>query len=88
MKWEDCDLYRIAENAVDSLEVAATALDVEVTIGGSDAPIRAIPQLLYSIVYNLCDNGIKYNHSGRSVEVNSEVGKGTDLTSIKRQLVS
>ena len=44
MKWEDCDLYRIAENAVDSLEVAATALGVEVTVDGTDAPIRAIPQ--------------------------------------------
>ena len=69
MKWEDCDLYRIAENAVDSLEVAATALGVKVTVGGSNAPIRAIPQLIYSIVYNLCDNAIKYNHSGGSVEV-------------------
>ncbi len=69
MKWEDCDLYRIAENAVDSLEAPATALGVEVTVGGSDAPVRAIPQLLYSIVYNLCDNGIKYNHSGGKVEV-------------------
>ena len=69
MKWEDCDLYRIAENAMDSLEAAATALGVEVTVDGSDAPLRAIPQLIYSIVYNLCDNAIKYNHAGGSVEV-------------------
>ena len=69
MKWEDCDLYRIAENAVDSLEVAATALGVEVTVDGSDATTKAIPQLIYSIVYNLCDNAIKYNHSGGSVQV-------------------
>ncbi|MBO6148854.1 MAG: ATP-binding protein [Lachnospiraceae bacterium] len=70
MKWEDCDLYRIAENAVDSLEPAASALGVELALGGSDAPVRAIPQLIYSIVYNLCDNAIKYNHSRGSVEVN------------------
>ena len=69
MKWEDCDLYRIAENAVDSLEVAATALGVEVTVDGTDAPIRAIPQLIYSIVYNLCDNAIKYNHCGGNVNI-------------------
>lgn len=25
--------------------------------------------MLYSIVYNLCDNGIKYNHSGGKVEI-------------------
>ena len=69
MKWEDCDLYRIAENAVDSLETTASTLGVEVTVVGSDAPVRAIPQLLYSIVYNLCDNGIKYNHIGGRVDV-------------------
>lgn len=69
MKWEDCDLYRIAENAVDSLEVAAAATGVEVTLEGSNASIRAIPQLIYSIVYNLCDNSIKYNHCGGSVRV-------------------
>jgi two-component system phosphate regulon sensor histidine kinase PhoR len=69
MKWEDCDLYRIAENAVDSLEAAATALGVEVTVDGTDAPIRAIPQLIYSIVYNLCDNAIKYNHYGGNVNI-------------------
>ncbi len=69
MEWEDCNLYRIIKNAVDSLEVAASALDVSITVKGVDAPVRAVPQLLYSIVYNLCDNAIKYNHCGGSVEV-------------------
>ena len=83
MKWEDCDLYRIAENAVDSLEVAATALGVEVTVDGSDATIRAIPQLIYSIVYNLCDNAIKYNHSGGSVQVRVQQTPYNIVLSIK-----
>lgn len=83
MKWEDCDLYRIAENAVDSLEVAATALGVEVTVDGSDATIRAIPQLIYSIVYNLCDNAIKYNHSGGSVQVRVQQTSYNIVLSIK-----
>lgn len=83
MKWEDCDLYRIAENAVDSLEVAATALGVEVTVDGSDATIRAIPQLIYSIVYNLCDNAIKYNHSGGSVQVRVQQTSYNTVLSVK-----
>jgi two-component system phosphate regulon sensor histidine kinase PhoR len=83
MKWEDCDLYRIAENAVDSLEVSATALGVEVTVDGSDATIRAIPQLIYSIVYNLCDNAIKYNHSGGSVQVRVQQTSHNIVLSIK-----
>ncbi len=69
LKWEDCDLCRIAENAVDSLETAASERDVTVRIEGNSAPMKAVPQLLYSIVYNLCDNAIKYNRPGGSVEV-------------------
>ena len=69
MKWEDCDLYRIAENAVDSLETPASQLDVIINIQGSDAPSWGVPQLLYSIIYNLCDNAIKYNHADGCVDV-------------------
>ena len=81
MKWENCNLYRIAENAVDSLGVAASALNVTVSVDGTDTPMKAVPQLLYSIVYNLCDNAIKYNHSGGSVAVAvRRVGNSSVLT--------
>ena len=69
MKWEDCDLYRIAQNAVDSLESAASAMNVSIALEGEECNINAIPQMLYSIVYNLCDNAVKYNHSGGSVSI-------------------
>ena len=69
VEWEDCNLLRISENAVDSLDAAASARNVSVSVEGTDAPIKGIPQTLYSIVYNLCDNAIKYNHDGGSVSV-------------------
>ncbi len=69
MEWEDCDLYRIAENAVDSLDAAACEKGISLSLEGMPAPMRAVPRLLYSIVYNLCDNAIKYNHPGGSVKV-------------------
>ncbi len=83
MKWEDCDLYRIAENAVDSLEAAASAMHVSVKLEGSDAPLRSIPQLLYSIVYNLCDNAIKYNHYDGSVTVSVRQNKSDTVLIVK-----
>ena len=61
MKWEDCDLLKITENAVDSLEAAALSMDISVNIEGESALMRGIPQMLYSIVFNLCDNAIKYS---------------------------
>ena len=83
MKWEKCDLFRIAENAIDSLEVAASALDVTLSVQGADAPSWGVPQLLYSIIYNLCDNAIKYNHAGGCVEVFVQPKKNETIISVK-----
>ena len=69
MKWEECDFYLIAENAIDALEAVASARNITIHFDGENAPMRAIPQLLYSIVYNLCDNAIKYNYPGGSVYI-------------------
>ena len=69
MQWELCDLKSIAENAADSLQSAAAENSVELTVSGESASVRGIPQVLYSIVYNLCDNAIKYNRPDGKVSV-------------------
>ena len=72
MHWEEVDLYRVAENAVDSLEIAAQAANVTITLQGGSAMLRGVAPVLYSMVYNLCDNALKYNHGGGSVTVTVE----------------
>ena len=67
--FESCDLLRIAENAVDSLEAEASGADVTLSLKGVSAPMQGVPQLLHSIVYNLCDNAIKYNRPGGRVDI-------------------
>ena len=42
------------------------------TVNGESAVIMGVPQLLQSIVYNLCDNAIKYNRPHGSVAVTVE----------------
>ena len=69
MQWECSDLHSIAENAADSLQSTASENGIELTVAGEEAPVRGIPQVLYSIVYNLCDNAIKYNRQGGKVSV-------------------
>jgi two-component system phosphate regulon sensor histidine kinase PhoR len=83
MKWEDCDFYRIAENAVDTLEAAASAMDISFSVSGETALVTAIPQLLYSIVYNLCDNAVKYNHRGGSVSIDVSQGDQHTVLTVK-----
>lgn len=67
---EHVDLYRIAENAVDSLEYTASEAGITIKLSGVSAVIEGIPRVLYSIIYNLCDNAVKYNKFGGSVSVN------------------
>lgn len=67
--FEPCDLLRIAENAVDSLRGEAAGQAVSLALHGESAPMSGVPQLLHSIVYNLCDNAIRYNRPGGRVEV-------------------
>ena len=78
---EDVDLYTIAEDVLDSLGAAAKKKDVTLLLTGDHAVIRGIPNYIDEIVYNLCDNAVKYNRQGGSVTVNvSDTGKSVILS--------
>lgn len=66
---ETVDLYVTAENTVRSLLPAAKKANVTFSLKGENAEIYGIPQLLTAVVYNLCDNAIKYNKDGGTVFV-------------------
>lgn len=69
MAREKTDLFEAAKAAALSLEPEAESADVSISVTGEPAVIEGIPQLIGGIVYNLCDNAIKYNHKGGSVSV-------------------
>ncbi len=82
-KFEECDLARISENAVDSLRSAAAEKNITVETDLESAVMRGVPQQLYSIVYNLCDNAIKYNKNDGKVKVKVRNKKDGILLSVK-----
>ncbi len=69
MNREPVDLYVVAGRTVNSLQQTARDADVTFRLTGTSAEIRAIPQLVNGIIYNLCDNAIKYNRAGGTVHV-------------------
>lgn len=69
MAHEKIDLYETAKKAVQSLEPEAVSAGVTLELSGSAVILNGIPHLLYSMVYNLCDNGIKYNRKDGKVVV-------------------
>lgn len=69
MPTEPVDLLAVSQEAAENLHDAAAARDVTVSVTGRPAVIPGVRRLLYEIVYNLCDNAIKYNRDGGRVDV-------------------
>lgn len=69
MTRQTVDLYDLAELTVRNLSPVAATADVTLSLSGEKSEMQGIPQLLSGIIYNLCDNAIKYNHAGGRVSV-------------------
>lgn len=66
---EDVDLYELAKNEGESLAQLALTNNITLSVNGENTVINGVPQLLHEIIYNLCDNAIKYNVPDGSVNV-------------------
>ena len=69
MPTEPVDLLAVSQEAAENLHDAAAARDVTLSVTGQPSVIPGVRRLLYEVVYNLCDNAIKYNRGGGRVDV-------------------
>ncbi|MGM9556934.1 MAG: ATP-binding protein [Oscillospiraceae bacterium] len=69
---EMVDLYPLAEQVLEQLRAAASRQTVTLSLTGRHAEIEGVPHLLSEMIYNLCDNAIKYNVPGGKVTVSIE----------------
>ena len=69
MKRVPADLYSIAQNAADALQTEADLKGITLDVTGGAAVLNGVPEVLYSIVYNLCENAIKYSPENSRVRI-------------------
>jgi len=69
MPTEPVDLLAVSQEAAENLHDAAAARNVTVSVTGQPAVLPGVRRLIYEIVYNLCDNAIKYNRDGGRVDI-------------------
>ena len=72
---ETVDLYDLAADTLDSLRETAAKQNVTLTLTGEHVCILGVWRLLSEMVYNLCDNAVKYNRPGGSVTVDISGGE-------------
>ena len=83
MPHEDVSLKVLSEEVCETLADAAKLKDVSLEVTGDDGVINGVRRLLYEVVYNLCDNAIKYNNPGGSVKVIVTQKSGAVLLSVQ-----
>lgn len=63
------DLYGMAKETVQELRQVAEKQNVQISLEGNKVIIIAVPQMIRDLIYNLCENAIKYNVENGKVNV-------------------
>ena len=66
---ETVDLYELSAEILDRLKSEATKKNVSLNLIGGSAKVCGVRKILDEMIYNLCDNAIKYNKENGTVDV-------------------
>ena len=82
MPRETVDLLTLSQEAADDLKTAAAEKHIAIAVEGGSETIGGVRRLLYEVIYNLCDNAIKYNVEGGSVTMSVGERDGKAFVSV------
>ena len=68
----DVDLLEIARKTANSLQSVASKNDITISVAGESSCVKGVYDIIDEMVYNLCDNAVKYNRPGGSVNITVE----------------
>ncbi|MGN0571571.1 MAG: ATP-binding protein [Candidatus Fimenecus sp.] len=69
MAKEPVEIYAMALAVANALTPTAARRNIQIEVQGEETEIVSVRQLVYEILYNLCDNAVKYNQDGGKVTV-------------------
>lgn len=68
-EWEKVDAYAVVKNVCGNLRDIAAKKNVHLFIDGEKLIFCTVKPILEEVIYNLCDNGIKYNREDGTVSI-------------------
>ena len=79
---ESVDLYELSKEVIEVLSVSAAKRQVNLEVKGESCIIKGIRRYLYEIIYNLCDNAIRYNKENGKVIIDVSQKDGNTVLSV------
>ena len=80
-EWENVDIYSVARNVCGNLKEIAQKKNVHLYIDGERLICRTVRPIFEEILYNLCDNGIKYNKDNGTVTIHlKDIGNAIQIS--------
>ena len=79
-EWEQLDAYTVVKDVCGRLKDIAAKKNVHLYIDGDKTMLCTVRPILDEIIYNLCDNGIKYNRDDGTVSIHlREMGENVEV---------
>ena len=79
---ETVELLSVANEVVDVLSASASKKNVSLYVDGEPCTIFGVKRYIYEIIYNLCDNAIRYNIDGGKVTIKISKESGSPEISV------
>ena len=79
---ESVDLYELSKEVIEVLSISAAKRQVNLELKGESCIIKGIRRYLYEIIYNLCDNAIRYNKENGKVIIDVSQKDGNTVLSV------
>ncbi len=80
---EKINLYQVAETCVNMLQLNAEKHHVKLFFSGEPSYVIASKEMMEELVYNLCDNAIRYNNEDGMVFVSVHTKEGRVVLTVK-----
>lgn len=79
-EWEQLDAYTVVKDVCGRLKDIAVKKNVHLYIDGDKTMLCTVRPILDEIIYNLCDNGIKYNRDDGTVSIHlRDLGENVEI---------
>lgn len=80
---ETVDLFEIAADVAVILHDRAEEKHIHISVSGECTQVTGVRGFLHELIYNLCDNAIKYNKDGGSAEIIVFRGEAGPVVTVK-----